>query len=87
MAGHSFLHGNIKKGVLNHRNVKELTSVCPGSVVLSDNETPFPWFSSAKEPQKMISSHNLWRYVWPADILFYLVENCSKPKQTYKGRR
>lgn len=34
--------------------IKELTSVCPGRIAFSDNETPFPLFSSAEEAHERI---------------------------------
>lgn len=41
-----------KKKKKTQKDVKELTSVCPGRIAFSDNETPFPLFSSAEEPIK-----------------------------------
>lgn len=59
IVGFGFLHSNIKK-VYECFKTQELTSVCPGSAILSDSETPFPLFSSAKETQK-INDLNLRR--------------------------
>lgn len=36
------------------KDEEELTSVCPGRIAISDNETPFPLFSSAEEEHERI---------------------------------